>query len=151
MKQRTIKTTVSRLNLVEENGALIELNFVDATVSYHDNTPLLLQAEKEILEYMNGSRKEFTIPLQVEGTSFQKDVWNAMLQIPYGEVRSYGEIAKMIQRPKSCRAVGNACNKNPIAILIPCHRVIASNHKLGGFGCGADNKIRLHEIENIKL
>lgn len=151
MKQRTIITQVSRINLVEEDGAIIELSFVDASVSNQDNSKILSLAEKEIQEYMKGKRKTFSIPIRYVGSKFQMNVWKAMLEIPYGEVRSYREVAEMIHNPKSCRAVGNACNKNPIAILIPCHRVIASNHKLGGFGCGPDCKVRLHEIENIKL
>ena len=151
MKQRTIKTDIGCLNLIEENEKLVGLEFVDGESSYCDDSTLLKHAEKQVQEYLQGKRKKFEIPIFFKGSSFQEQVWNALLRIPYGEVRSYQEVAQMIGNPKSCRAVGNACNKNPIAIVVPCHRVVAAHRKIGGFGGGLDCKQRLLEIENIEL
>lgn len=151
MKQRTIKTDIGCLNLIVENEKLVGLEFVSGESFNTDDSDFLLRVEKEIQEYMQGERKIFDIPIFFKGSSFQEDVWNALRRIPYGEVRSYQEVAQMINNPKACRAVGNACNKNPIAIIVPCHRVIASHHKIGGFGGGLDCKQRLFKIENIEL
>ncbi|MEG0177404.1 methylated-DNA--[protein]-cysteine S-methyltransferase [Anaerorhabdus sp.] len=148
MKQRTVKTKLANIECIENDGFLIELNFVDDSIKKSDQSPLLDQVEKELLEYLDGVRKVFSVPIKLKGTEFQMDVLRAMQTIPYGEVRSYKDLAIMINRPKAARAVGNACNKNPIAIIVPCHRVIASNHKLGGYGYGVDSKIRLLKIEN---
>lgn len=107
--------------------------------------------EKELLEYMRGERKSFSIPLNPKGTEFQKKVWNELLKIPYGEVRTYGEIAGAVGCPKGARAVGLACNKNPIIILIPCHRVVGKNGKLTGYACGIDVKEKFLSLENAKF
>lgn len=88
----------------------------------------------QLREYFEGRRKEFSLNLSFEGTEFQKQVWHALLQIPYGKTASYSEIAKMINNPKAVRAVGGANNKNPISIVIPCHRVIGANGNLTGYG-----------------
>jgi len=102
---------------------------------------------KEITEYLEGKRKEFTFPFKLSGTPFQKSVWKALCDIPYGETRSYKEIAIAIGNPKACRAVGLANNKNPISIAVPCHRVIGSDGKMVGYGGGLDMKITLLELE----
>lgn len=151
MKQRMIKTDIGCLNLIEDEGKLIGLEFAELGSKQCDNSELLTRVENQIQEYMQGKRKSFDVPLYFKGTAFQEEVWNAMREIPFGEVRSYQEIASMIGRPKACRAVGNACNKNPIAIIVPCHRVVAAHQKIGGFGGGLDCKQRLLEIECIKL
>lgn len=101
-------------------------------------------------EYLKGERKEFNLPLKAEGTKFQMSVWEALTHIPYGETRSYKDIAAAINNEKAVRAVGNANNKNPIPIFIPCHRVIGADGKLVGFGCGLDIKEKLLDIENNK-
>ncbi len=103
--------------------------------------------EKEIIEYFEGKRKEFNLELFIEGTEFQKKVWNELLKIPYGERKSYGEIAKNIGNPKAARAIGMACNKNKIPIIIPCHRVVGSNQKLVGFAGGLEVKSILLNLE----
>lgn len=101
----------------------------------------------QITEYLEGTRRNFTLPLAPQGTPFQQKVWDALRTIPYGETRCYREIAEMIGNPKACRAVGMANNRNPIIILIPCHRVIGRNGSLVGYGCGLDVKQRLLELE----
>ena len=105
------------------------------------------EVRRQLREYLSGKRKEFDLKLEPQGTQFQKDVWNAMLEIPYGETRSYKEIAQRIGRPLACRAVGQASNRNPIAIIIPCHRVVGSNGSLTGYGGGMPIKIRLLDLE----
>ena len=102
-------------------------------------------------EYFKGNRKVFDIPLKIEGTEFQRKVWNALLEIPYGETRTYLDIAKQIGNSKACRAVGMANHNNKIMILIPCHRVIGSNKKLVGYAGGIDVKEKLLEIEKCKF
>ncbi len=113
--------------------------------------PLLNEAKKQVLEYLEGSRKEFDLLLAPEGSVFQQKVWKALTLIPYGETRSYGEIAKLIGNPKACRAVGMANNKNPISLIIPCHRVIGSNGSLVGYGWGLELKAELLKLEKNNL
>ena len=108
---------------------------------------LLMQAERQLMEYFSGTRKEFSLPLATAGTPFQQAVWSALQQIPYGETVTYGQLAKMIDRPSAVRAVGGACNKNPIAIVIPCHRVIGAGGKLTGFAAGITVKEHLLALE----
>ena len=111
--------------------------------------PLLArQALAEIAEYLAGRRRQFTVPLDLEGTPFQLQVWKALLRIPYGETRSYGEIARAVGRPRAARAVGMANHSNPIAIIVPCHRVIAANGALGGYAGGLAMKSRLLRLES---
>jgi methylated-DNA-[protein]-cysteine S-methyltransferase len=101
----------------------------------------------ELAEYFEGTRTRFTVPMAPEGTAFQLGVWNALEQIPYGETRTYGDIAKAVGNPGASRAVGMANHHNPIPILIPCHRVVATGGKLGGFGGGVALKRRLLQLE----
>ncbi len=111
------------------------------------NTPLIKRAVRELKEYFKGNRKKFDFKLDPQGTVFQKKIWQAMRKIPYGHTLSYGELARAAGFPKSSRAAGGACNKNPILLAIPCHRVVASQGKLGGFGCGIKNKLALLRLE----
>ena len=108
---------------------------------------VLEQTKKQLDEYFSGTRKAFDIPLHPVGTEFQQQVWNALLEIPYGETRSYKDIALSIANPKGIRAVAQAIGANGISILIPCHRVIGSNHSLTGFAGGIEAKRILLEIE----
>jgi O-6-methylguanine DNA methyltransferase len=101
----------------------------------------------ELEEYFVGNRRKFTFPLDLRGTDFQLACWNALLAIPYGETRSYGDIARTVGKPTGFRAVGMANNRNPIAIVVPCHRVIASDGTLCGYGGGLDLKRKLLELE----
>lgn len=104
--------------------------------------------QKELNEYFERKRKEFTVPLQLVGTPFQQSVWKILQLIPYGETVSYLQEAQLLKNPKAVRAVANANGKNPIAIIIPCHRVIASGGKIGGYSSGVDKKIELLKLEN---
>ena len=113
-------------------------------------TPLIKKAYEELMEYFSGKRKTFDLPLYAEGTVFQMQVWNALREIPYGETRSYKDIAIRIGRPKACRAVGGACHHNPILIMIPCHRVIGANGSMTGFGSGIPVKEQLLELEGTE-
>lgn len=108
---------------------------------------MLLWAEKELDEYFCRKRKAFTVPLDVRGTHFQKQVWEALLGIPYGETRSYGQLADQLGNPNATRAVGAANGRNPVAIIVPCHRVIGFDGKLTGFAGGLDAKAHLLRLE----
>ena len=109
--------------------------------------PVLVETERQLEEYFAGRRKEFAVRLDVAGTPFQRKVWNALLTIPFGETRSYGEIARQIGNPDAVRAVGAANGRNPVSIITPCHRVIGSTGKLTGFAGGLDVKARLLALE----
>ena len=109
---------------------------------------LARQALGEIAEYLAGRRRQFTVPLDLAGTPFQLQVWKALRRIPYGETRSYGEIARAVGRPKAARAVGMANHSNPIAIVVPCHRVIAGDGSLGGYAGGLGLKTALLRLES---
>lgn len=112
---------------------------------------LLRKAKKQTAEYFLGKRKQFDLPLSPLGTVFQKSVWDALKTIPYGNVTSYGKIALQIGNPKAVRAVGGAIGRNPIGIIIPCHRVIGTNKKLTGYAGGLDRKQSLLAIESMLL
>ena len=110
-------------------------------------TPLLQEAEEQLNEYFAGARREFDLPLTPKGTPFQKAVWAEMCRIPYGETRTYGQLAAAIGRPSACRAVGGVCHSNPIAILPPCHRVVGRSGRLTGYAYGVEMKQYLLELE----
>ncbi|MBI1275182.1 methylated-DNA--[protein]-cysteine S-methyltransferase [bacterium] len=112
--------------------------------------PLLLQAEAQLKEYFAGERKAFDLPLDFTGNEFSRRVWNALLAIPYGETRSYGQIARQMGQPNSARAVGMANSRNPISIVAPCHRVIGANGRLTGFAGGLKAKAYLLELESCR-
>ena len=142
---------LGEITLSEENGALILCYLGESVpekwVGEMRDTPLLLRAERELTEYFAGTRKEFSLPLDLRGTDFQRKVWQALREIPYGETRTYGDIAARIGKPRACRAVGMANHKNPLLIVIPCHRVIGAGGQLTGFGAGLDIKERLLKLE----
>lgn len=114
------------------------------------NHPILLATQKQLTEYFAGTRQQFDLPLDFEGTEFQKKVWQALLTIPFGETRSYRDIAEQVGNVKAVRAVGAANGKNPISIIAPCHRVVGANGKLVGFAGGLENKEILLNIESKK-
>jgi methylated-DNA-[protein]-cysteine S-methyltransferase len=151
---KIINSPVGKLRLIATDEALVFLGWERENQSYppnlseNNNHPILLETEKQLTEYFNRKRKDFTIKLDFEGTDFQKKVWNALLSIPYGETTTYGQIAKQLGDPKASQAVGAANGKNPIAIIAPCHRVIGSSGKMVGFGGGLENKVLLLDLEN---
>lgn len=112
-----------------------------------ENHPILLQTEKQLNEYFENKRTTFDIPLDFEGTEFQVRVWEALLKIPYGITKTYGELAKILGDIKAVRAVGGALNKNPISIIVPCHRVVGASGELVGFAGGLKNKSILLDLE----
>jgi methylated-DNA-[protein]-cysteine S-methyltransferase len=113
--------------------------------------PVLVETERQLKEYFAGRRKAFTVKLDVAGTAFQRQVWKALLTIPFGETRSYAQIARQIGHPTAVRAVGAANGRNPVSIVAPCHRVIGSTGKLTGFAGGLDVKARLLAHEGAEL
>ena len=150
----TYDTAIGKITMLTETGALTNLYFGDVAVTEEykrEETQLHKKAIKELREYFAKERILFTLPLNPIGTDFQQRVWTELTKIPYGKVSAYKDIAQNINNPKGCRAVGNANGKNPLPIFIPCHRVIASNGTLGGFSCGLDMKIKLLDIEGVKL
>lgn len=129
--------------------AVTYVKFVSSDTDLSNSQPneISERAIAQIREYFAGNRTNFNIPLAPQGTDFQQQVWKTLCNIPYGETRTYKQIAQAIGNPKAVRAVGMANNKNPIAILIPCHRVIGSNGKLVGYAGGLDIKKRLLNLE----
>lgn len=141
-------TPFGLLKIEEIDNKVIKIELNNPTSSRTFKlTKTLEKAFKEIDEFLEGKRKKFTFKIDPIGTEFQKSVWNALLDIPYGEVKSYKDIAIAIGNPKACRAVGMANNKNPIPIVIPCHRVIGSNGKLTGYAYGLVLKAHLLNLE----
>jgi len=139
------------LFIAEENGAICFVLFSPCKIPVgfeKGETPLLKKAAKQIDEYFNKKRQIFDLPLVLHGTDFQIKDWKALQKIPYGRTLSYGEIAAMIGKPKACRAVGMANNRNPISIVIPCHRVIGHDGSLTGYGGGLKLKQKLLDLEN---
>jgi methylated-DNA-[protein]-cysteine S-methyltransferase len=136
--------------ITEENNAITGVFFNTETPSgfIKAETPLIKKAAAQIEEYLNGKRKKFSLPLAMRGTEFQMDVWRALQSIPYGETRSYKEIAELVNRPKAVRAVGMANHRNPISIIVPCHRVIGHDGSLTGYGGGLPLKRYLLELES---
>jgi methylated-DNA-[protein]-cysteine S-methyltransferase len=112
--------------------------------------PVLIETERQLREYFAGQRQEFALKLDLAGTAFQRKVWNALLTIPFGETRSYGQIARQIGNPNAVRAVGAANGRNPVSIIAPCHRVIGSTGKLTGFAGGIDSKAHLLALEGAQ-
>ncbi|MDR3020476.1 MAG: methylated-DNA--[protein]-cysteine S-methyltransferase [Treponema sp.] len=143
-----------RLGIAEENGAVCNIFF--STVKKQDGynnkeTPLIKETAKQLDEYFSKKRKNFDIPLLLRGTKFQMKVWNTLKEIPYGETRSYKELAEMTGNPKASRAVGMANNRNPLPIIIPCHRIIGSDGSLTGYAGGLELKQKLLELERDYL
>ncbi|PSK91231.1 methylated-DNA--[protein]-cysteine S-methyltransferase [Taibaiella chishuiensis] len=112
-----------------------------------DQHPVLLQTRQQLQEYFDKKRTDFSIPLDLRGTAFQVRVWEALLRIPYGATRTYGELARLLGDSKAVRAVGGALNKNPVSIIVPCHRVVGVSGKLVGFAGGLENKSILLDLE----
>ncbi|SDR51558.1 methylated-DNA-[protein]-cysteine S-methyltransferase [Paraburkholderia fungorum] len=123
----------------------VPLNIVGEDNSH----PILIQTERQLGEYFSGQRKRFDVKMDFAGTDFQNKVWEALLSIPFGETRTYGDIARQIGNPRSIRAVGGASNKNPIAIIAPCHRVVGASGDLTGFAGGLKAKAQLLALEGL--
>jgi DNA-3-methyladenine glycosylase II len=131
---------IGRIEIQSTEGQIIGLNFIETKRYDEKIEPILEEAKKQLVEYFCGERKTFDLPLKMNGTDFQTTVWQELIKIPYGKTLSYGDIAAAIGNEKASRAVGNANNKNRIAILIPCHRVVGSSGKLVGYAGGLSRK-----------
>lgn len=138
---------VGRLTLAEERGQLTEVRFGEEADGQMQNTPLLIEARRQLEAYFRGALRAFDLPLAPAGTPFQQKVWRALLTIPYGETRAYGQIAQAVGQPGAARAVGMANHANPIPLIIPCHRVIGADGRLTGYGGGLNVKKFLLELE----
>lgn len=153
--QRKINSKIGPLYLVASDKFLHGIFWKEqALPKEKKNSPEAMmfdKAQKQIHEYLEGQREDFDIPLMLEGTEFQKRVWTELQKIPYGETRSYKQIAAALKDPNACRAVGTANGKNPISIIVPCHRVINEGGKLGGYAGGLDIKERLLRLEKFLL
>ena len=146
------ETDLGIIVIRDNNNAITEVFYSKSKINDHlKETPLIRECFNQLKEYFQGTRREFTIPIEAEGSEFQKKVWKALLDIPYGQTRTYKEIAIAIGNEKACRAVGMANNRNPISIIITCHRVIGANGKLVGYGGGLDIKEKLLNIEKIDI
>ena len=151
-----INSMLGTLRLEEEDDALCGVQLCPDGVPELDplprkvcETPLLQETEEQLNEYFAGARREFDLPLAPKGTAFQKAVWAEMTKIPYGEVRTYGQLAAALGKPKASRAVGSACHRNPLCIVVPCHRVIGADGSLTGYAEGLDIKEYLLELERF--
>ena len=143
-------TRIGKVGIIDNGNSITEIYFAndqDAKEVNTRETPLIKEAAKQLKEYFEGKRQDFNLPLDPKGTTFQKNVWKALQAIPYGATWSYKQVAEKVNSPKAYRAVGMANNKNPISIVIPCHRVIGANGKLVGYGGGLDIKEHLLSME----
>jgi methylated-DNA-[protein]-cysteine S-methyltransferase len=137
------------LKIYVSSDKISKIDFID-TYFEAEEDEFIRKIKSQLLAYCKGELKEFDLDLLVEGTEFQKKVWEEMQKIPYGKTRTYGELAEKVGNPKGARAVGMACNKNKIPVIIPCHRVVGKNGKLTGFAGGLDIKELLLKIEGEK-
>lgn len=154
MLTRTISSPIGDLTLGATDDALVMLDLAHAASPRPANgaatdaaSAILDEAERQLAQYFEGTRSEFDLPLSPAGTPFQVEVWGALARIPYGETVSYADVARSIDRPTAVRAVGGANGRNPIAIIIPCHRVIAADGTLGGYTGGLQIKRELLALE----
>ncbi|MBO3444738.1 methylated-DNA--[protein]-cysteine S-methyltransferase [Clostridium sp. CCUG 7971] len=144
------ETKIGKIGIVQNNENITNIYTSDKLPSDGMEvveTPLILKAANQLKDYLEGKRKSFDFSIEPEGTEFQKKVWKELQNTPYGETLSYKDIAEKIGNPKASRAIGMANNKNPILIIIPCHRIIGKNGKLVGYAAGLDMKKQLLEME----
>lgn len=152
---KIIDTPVGPIHLIATEKGLSGLVWADKdyirtklpTATYNEEAPVLIQAELQLNEYFAKKRQIFDIPLDFQGTAFQIKVWKMLLGVPYGTTRTYGQLAQQLGDSKAVRAVGGALNKNPIAIIAPCHRIVGTSGKLIGFAGGIRNKSILLDLE----
>jgi methylated-DNA-[protein]-cysteine S-methyltransferase len=152
---KVMESPIGQLKLVASNNGLVAIlwekdsprRVLLSELVANERNSVLLETERQLSEYFSGKRKAFSIPLDMRGTRFQKDVWEALLAIPFGETRSYGQLAIQLGNPRATRAVGAANGRNPVSIIVPCHRIIGSSGKLTGFAGGLDRKAHLLGLE----
>ena len=144
------QTPIGKIGIAEEWGFITNLYFMNMKQPLNAKqieTEILKETYVQLCEYLNKERTEFDIPLNPSGTDFQQTVWSELLNIPYGKTKTYKDIAQSVKKESAQRAVGNACNKNPIPIIIPCHRVLSSDNKITGYVGGLDLKEKLIDLE----
>jgi methylated-DNA-[protein]-cysteine S-methyltransferase len=155
LHSKTIDSPVGKLKLAASEKGLVAILWendapqrvrLNGLVESKTN-PVLAETERQLSEYFSGRRRKFTVPLDLRGTPFQRNVWEALLAIPFGETRSYGELARQLGNSQAARAVGAATGRNPVSIVVPCHRLIGASGKLTGFAGGLDAKMRLLALE----
>jgi methylated-DNA-[protein]-cysteine S-methyltransferase len=152
---KLIDSPVGELKLVASDKGLVAILWENdsprrvrlSELVEDEHHPVLVETERQLEEYFAGKRKVFSVALDMRGTRFQKDVWEALLAIPFGETRSYGQLANQLGNPRATRAVGAANGRNPVSIIVPCHRVIGASGKLTGFAGGLNAKARLLGLE----
>ena len=147
----TVPSPIGMLTLAATDAALLTLELDTHKAPEPPTSPLLCEVCRQIGEYFDGVRRDFDVPFELHGTDFQRRVWNALRTIPYGATASYRDVAEMVHNPLAARAVGNANNKNPIALIVPCHRVINADGSLGGYGGGEHIKQYLLNFEASNL
>ncbi len=152
MNTKTLfKSPIGNILLSADARGLTALRFVRSLSGETAQTRMLKEGRAQLEAYFQGKLTDFDLPLVLEGTPFQKAVWKVLQEIPFGETRTYKEVAELIGRPLACRAVGNAVGKNPLPIVVPCHRVVAGNGKMGGFSCGIEKKHYLLHHESQRF
>ena len=140
------------LKIAEDDQGITEVSFQEEIGADQREGSLYLQeTQRQLEEYFAGIRRSFDVPLSLKGTEFQKKVWHALKEIPYGHTACYQEVAAMIGNEKASRAIGNANHHNPVVIIVPCHRVINADGSIGGYGGGIERKKYLLNLEGIKL
>ncbi len=152
---KMMESSVGKLKLVASDKGLVAILWENDSprrvrlgeLMEEEQHPVLVETERQLGEYFAGKRKTFSVALDMRGTRFQKDVWEALLAIPFGETRSYGQLAKQLGNSRATRAVGAANGRNPVSIIVPCHRVIGSSGKLTGFAGGLETKAHLLNLE----
>ncbi len=146
--------SLGKIAIAEKDGFITHISLLEFNPDGYKicETAAIKNAYNQLLEYLNGERKIFNIPFKFElGTEFQQSVWNALCKIPYGQTMAYSEIASEIGRPKAVRAVGAAAGKNPLMIVVPCHRMVGKDKGMTGFACGIEVKKKLLDIESKYL
>ena len=149
MEKSYYKSPIGTLQIISESNKLVSLKLVDYCEKSNIETDFIKDIKKQLDEYFLGKRTIFNIKINPKGTDFQKMVWKELQKISYSKTKSYSEVAEAIGNKNAQRAVGNACNKNPIMIIIPCHRVVSKNNNLGGYAYGSKIKQKLLNIENF--
>jgi len=151
MYKWTYQTRIGDITIGANDNGITYLKTHDTYFGESCETDLIREAYLQLDEYLDGKRRDFNLPLEPQGTDFQRHIWKVLCEIPYGETITYKELAEMIRNPKAIRAAGGANGKNPIYIIIPCHRVIGSNGNLTGYAGGLDMKEKLLKLEGAEL
>src|SRR5215471_17236741 len=152
---KTMDSPVGKLKLIASDDGLVAVLWENdnprrvrlSESLENESHPILVETQRQLGEYFGGKRNSFSVPLDMRGTRFQKKVWAALRSIPFGETRSYGQLARQLGNPRASRAVGGANGRNPLSIIVPCHRVIGSDGQLSGFAGGLNVKAHLLELE----